>query len=830
MAKGEGPLRRVATRRVGVFVAVLALALSIPSIAFAANTATFSGVTPKAGSSTTSARPTISVIVYDRYGVKGSSNYSMTLDGVKVGVKISYYSGFGSKKFKLSYKVPTNLSAATHKVAVKVKDLRARSSSTSWSFAVIDKVAPVTTSDVAGPYTGSATIRLSATDNTRVAHTYYSLDFGPRVEGTVVTVATPGNHTLAFWSVDAAGNTESVVFPRNLVGFVVNAAPTPFVHATPVVSCTVTGCHNTDLASIHIAKGCGMCHNNGVTPSNNCIGCHGSTPPFHTAATHAAIASVPTTSGAPSCTQAICHGTAAVTIHRLGCAECHGSSVPAVKAAIANGGATCETCHINATTPSFAAIHVIPAGAHTVAGACVSPQCHHYTDVSLIHTKGDDPPGCFVCHRAGITPTLDCAACHPNLATVHNFTHANASGVKSTVCTTCHGTDLPTAHNGVFTGQADLGCFCHTGALFDLSDEMAPLLAAGKAECLDCHKDPHAAHGFDNKVSGHNTTTYGTVGAYSKFDGSQGVLVKDSTGATITQEWPLPTASVFWSQAKTKTGTETPPATANTTVGWNSVITCQDCHTGLNLAGPHGASDNFGIDPNYAGDWTQAELTSWDPTGMRSILTTAGSPAIYYDPNTPGTGYSDRSYHPQKFICEKCHKLVSPLQGIPAQTRAGRSQQGFGWSNEVHMEHHGDQTRGQGNCVSCHIAIPHGWTRPRLLVYSSDAAPYKAPQPSNWFYGTAGTQYLDGVNASPAALKEIEATSSVTAAVGTQTVTFVWDGATGGVKWLGDPAGIPDPATGEFPAQNNCNACSAAGNTHVNPDVEAIPRTSPIWK
>ena len=40
---------------------------------------------------------------------------------------------------------------------------------------------------------------------------------------------------------------------------------------------------------------------------------------------------------------------------------------------------------------------------------------------------------------------------------------------------------------------------------------------------------------------------------------------------------------------------------------------------------------NFGLDPNYPDDWTQAELTSFDPSGMRSIATTMGSSNPYYD-------------------------------------------------------------------------------------------------------------------------------------------------------------------------------------------------------
>jgi hypothetical protein len=31
---------------------------------------------------------------------------------------------------------------------------------------------------------------------------------------------------------------------------------------------------------------------------------------------------------------------------------------------------------------------------------------------------------------------------------------------------------------------------------------------------------------------------------------------------------------------------------------------------------------------------------------------------------------------------------------------------------------------GNGLCINCHIPIPHGWKRPRLLGYQGDPAPY----------------------------------------------------------------------------------------------------------
>ena len=80
------------------------------------------------------------------------------------------------------------------------------------TFFVNDTIAPTTTSNVQASYVGTATIALTATDNTGgsgVASTHYSVDGGSFVAGTQVTVTTIGNHTLAFFSTDLAGNQEA---------------------------------------------------------------------------------------------------------------------------------------------------------------------------------------------------------------------------------------------------------------------------------------------------------------------------------------------------------------------------------------------------------------------------------------------------------------------------------------------------------------------------------------------------------------------------------------------------------------------------------------------
>jgi len=73
-----------------------------------------------------------------------------------------------------------------------------------------DWTAPVTTSNAMATYEGTATVTFSSTDAVAgVASTHYTLDSDPMQTGTEVSVAYPGVHTIKFWSVDRAGNTEA---------------------------------------------------------------------------------------------------------------------------------------------------------------------------------------------------------------------------------------------------------------------------------------------------------------------------------------------------------------------------------------------------------------------------------------------------------------------------------------------------------------------------------------------------------------------------------------------------------------------------------------------
>ena len=82
------------------------------------------------------------------------------------------------------------------------------------------------------------------------------------------------------------------------------------------------------------------------------------------------------------------------------------------------------------------------------------------------------------------------------------------------------------------------------------------------------------------------------------------------------------------------------------------------------------------LDPNYPVDWETVTYTT---------RTSAGN-----------------------YICVKCHDMS-------VATNSG-----------AHGGNHNSY-----KCIQCHIAIPHGWKRPRLLGYTTDPAPY-------WKGGTTG--------------------------------------------------------------------------------------------
>ncbi len=103
------------------------------------------------------------------------------------------------------------------------------------SWASTDLVAPLSVSDAQAAYVASATITLSAVDNTGgvgIAETYYVLDGGEIATGTVVNTSVEGDHTLTFWSVDFAGNAETPTSVAFTISSEQALAPTRQVRVT----------------------------------------------------------------------------------------------------------------------------------------------------------------------------------------------------------------------------------------------------------------------------------------------------------------------------------------------------------------------------------------------------------------------------------------------------------------------------------------------------------------------------------------------------------------------------------------------------------------------
>ncbi|MHB8762535.1 MAG: hypothetical protein ACYC6J_09200, partial [Coriobacteriia bacterium] len=145
--------------------------------------------------------------------------------------------------------------------------------------------------------------------------------------------------------------------------------------------------------------------------------------------------------------------------------------------------------------------------------------------------------------------------------------------------------------------------------------------------------------------------------------------------------------------------------------GANAMMTCTDCHsnTTASAKGPHGSTARWLIDPAYpvsynrsgGGESNTPQLSNNSPTGMS--LARGGTAAA-------------------GIICEKCH-------GVP----------NLDVVNRVHADHNDRGIEG-GYCRHCHVGIPHGWKRPRLIGYTTDPEPYRAwgtsSGPGTGNYGT----------------------------------------------------------------------------------------------
>jgi photosystem II stability/assembly factor-like uncharacterized protein len=182
-------------------------------------------VTTSDATTTYSAAATISLAASD--GVSGS--------GV---ARTDFWVDEGARQIGTSVRVP--VSPGTHRICFRSADVagnveQTRTASFEVTVPVIpDRTAPSTKSNTVAYYSKTAVISLTAADagGSAVAHTYFTIDGGARQESRTARVTSTGSHTLRFWSVDGALNSEvahtvtfTVVTPPASTG----TPSTPFV-------------------------------------------------------------------------------------------------------------------------------------------------------------------------------------------------------------------------------------------------------------------------------------------------------------------------------------------------------------------------------------------------------------------------------------------------------------------------------------------------------------------------------------------------------------------------------------------------------------------------
>ncbi|MDO8963004.1 MAG: cytochrome c3 family protein [Coriobacteriia bacterium] len=244
------------------------------------------------------------------------------------------------------------------------------------------------------------------------------------------------------------------------------------------------------------------------------------------------------------------------------------------------------------------------------------------------------------------------------------------------------------------------------------------------AECVDCH-DPHGA----KKVSGGATHTantglaggalYGVVGVYPSAYGSNFATVTSAYTA-VRLDGGATDYEAYLCYKCHSSATSLP-----TTVGAPArVATATDLAREFNPNNDSGHNVAGQVWPKTSGFASAARTWTW------------GSDATMF---VAGKGLTST----YKMTCTDCHSNTASAKGphgssLPFMLKAGTSGRWYAqsltnWANTLcascHIKNsnntHSDTNHNGYACNMCHVQIPHGWKRPRMLVRSAaDPAPY----------------------------------------------------------------------------------------------------------
>ncbi|MHB1016596.1 MAG: cytochrome c3 family protein [Coriobacteriia bacterium] len=383
---------------------------------------------------------------------------------------------------------------------------------------------------------------------------------------------------------------------------------------------------------------------------------------------------------------------------QMGCQSCHdphASQNARLTALSASGGSA--NGHLSVTrnnTTTYSEQNLCYAcHDNSHGGTCNSTGCHNTSmDFMDVYTPFQN--------------TSAPASAHPvGLAAKHSDTEGGVTGFgegnRHAECVDCH--DPHTARNGLHTGSTAVATTdskagnALVGAWgvqptygtpswpttgwsamnWTTAVSYSPIRISGQSTdfeaylCLKCHSG-YSGQPFGVITSSGSYTSTDVAVDFNPSNFSVHNVFGQSTG--MKTSFTYNGTTVTWVRPADSTFLDTTTTDGDAAWTADSMMTCTDCHSNTNTAdarGPHGSSIAWLLDPAYV---------NWSATSSLVNNAAAGTSGM----------------NPSNIICAKCHLNIDSV-------------------NWVHSNHDNWPDGGGNRCQNCHVKVPHGWKRPRLL-------------------------------------------------------------------------------------------------------------------
>jgi len=412
----------------------------------------------------------------------------------------------------------------------------------------------------------------------------------------------------------------------------------------------------------------------------------------------------------------------------------------------ANGG-MCVSCHRNAVATGRPAIDPVAyaASAHDFTSNAQGTWTYTLHDGSTFDRnctkchadRGDGRPGESTepfgavhfsdypkllsgsVNPAGTATDFVCYTCHGN-----GTTGVDLSG-KDLATVMARATNHPVESDAVHDSVAESGATYNDGTFKDTNRHV---------NCLDCHASHEAQAGLH---------TPGSAGLAGALTGATGIGV-----VNLPAEWAVFASADLDTTPQTVTDEYQVCFKCHSSFAWGGVPptgqTDQAQEFNVNNDGYHWVMTDQTAD--QAPDWTTANDTPRTNSTSRYMTFTSGTPWTKSSPmvcsdchgNDDPTGVQGPHGSANDPILKKPWSATSGVNDPDGlcfdchdyQTYAGQDRNygvtGFarrGGGTNLHAEHV-QEFPDTFTCAWCHSAVPHGWSRKALVVYSTDPAPY----------------------------------------------------------------------------------------------------------